>query len=104
APSRNWLLNITQREEMQALIEKAPDDELVVGVLGPRAANAAAPTTYNYIVSALRIVLRSKDLARFRINRQTAQRALRIEPSRRAELVRGIADLVKRRNLMGPAF
>jgi hypothetical protein len=102
--SRKWLLTITQREEMQSLIENAPDDELVVGVLGPRRDNAVAPTTYNYIVSALRIVLRSKDLARFRINRQAAQRALRIEPGRRADLIKGIADVVKKRKLVGAAF
>src|SRR5882724_2861274 len=95
--SRTWLRGITQREEMQSLIEKAPDDELVVGVL-------SGPTTYNYIASALRKVLRSKDLARFGINRQTAQRALRIEPARRAELIKGIADVVKQRKLVGSAF
>jgi hypothetical protein len=95
--NRKWLLGITQREEMQALIEKAPDDELVVGVL-------SSPTTYAYITSALRIVLRSKDLARFRVDRKVAQRALRIEPGKRAALVKGIAEIIKARRLVGPAF
>jgi len=97
ADMRKWLMSISQREEMQAMIEKAPDDELVVGVL-------SAPTTYSYIASALRIVLRSKDLARFRIDRKAAQKALRIEPGRRADLITGIANIIKARKVVGTAF
>jgi hypothetical protein len=83
---------------MQALIEKAPDDELVVSVMAGR------PPAYDYIVSALKIVLRTKDLARFKISRQRAQKALRIEPQSRSDLVKAISKLLKDRGLFQPAF
>lgn len=96
--SRAWLLGVTQREEMQSLIEKAPDDELVVSVMAGR------PPAYDYIVSALKIVLRTKDLARFKISRQRAQKALRIEPQSRSDLVKAISNRLKGLGLVQTAF
>lgn len=98
ADSRTWLMGITQREEMQALIAKAPDDELVVSVMAGR------PPAYDYVVSALKIVLRTKDLARFKISRKEAQKALRIEPQKRSDLVKAISKLLKDRGIVGAAF
>lgn len=95
---RARLLNLTKRDEMQALIDKAPDDELVVSV------DAGGPFAYDYPVSALRIVLRTKDLKQFGINRSDAQKALRIEPGARSELVREVANVLKSKKLVGAAF
>ena len=96
--SRAWLMGITQREEMQTIISKAPDDELVVGVMTGR------PPAYSYVLSALKIVLRTKDLRRFKINRQKAQKAVRIEPQSRSQLVKDISALLKQRGLVEAAF
>jgi hypothetical protein len=45
-----------------------------------------------------------KDLKQFGINRSEAQRALRIEPGARSELVKSVAEILKGRKLVGPAF
>ncbi|MBI5421674.1 hypothetical protein HZA44_00885, partial [Candidatus Peregrinibacteria bacterium] len=59
---------------------------------------------YDYIVSALKIVLRTRDLKRFRINRQAAQKALRIAPDRRAELVQKITQVLKGAKFVTQAY
>lgn len=96
--SREWLAGITQRDEMRTMIDKAPDDELVVGVMTGR------PPAYDYIMSALKIVLRTKDLVRFKVSRKDAQKTLRIEPQSRSELVKQISALLKERGLVEQAF
>ena len=94
---RNQLLHLTQREEMQDLISNAPDDELVVWVLAGR-------NEYKYIESALRIILRTEDLKRFRINPKRALNTLQIEPKNRAQLVKSISDLLKQHGYVGNAY
>lgn len=94
---RSQLLNLTQREKMQDLISKAPDDELVVRVLAGR-------NEYQYIVSALRIILRTKDMKRFGIDRGRAMNALRIEPENRAQLLKKISDILKKSKHIGKAY
>jgi hypothetical protein len=79
---RTRLLAITQREEMQDLIGQAPDSELVVGLLSGR-------NEYDYVLSALRIIVRTEDYPRFNVNPRQASNVLHIDPSRRAEHVTG---------------
>ena len=95
---RQRLRAITQRDEMRVLIEKAPDTELVVSVLAGR------PPAYDYVAGSLGIILRTKDLSRFKISRQAAQKVLRIPPDKRAELVREITSALKETNLVTQAF
>jgi Piwi domain len=95
---RPRLRAITQRDEMRVLIEKAPDSELVVSVLAGR------PPAYDYVAGSLGIILRTKDLTRFKISRQAAQKVLRIPPDKRAELVREITTALKETNLVNQAF
>lgn len=61
---RKRLLSIAKRPEMQALIQNADDDEIVVRV------SAGAGREYEYVASALKIVVRTEDFSRFRINSQ----------------------------------
>src|SRR5690606_23955837 len=78
ATERDRLLLLTQREEMQQLIAEAPDDELVVQV------STGRTHPYNYIISALRIVLRTEYFRRFGVDAQEALSALTLEPQLRA--------------------
>lgn len=94
---RKRLLALTQREEMQDIIKRAPEDELVVRVSVDR-------NEYEYVVSALQLVLRTEDFGRFNVNSQQALKALRIEPTLRSQLVKNICDLAKERNLVLNAY
>lgn len=93
---RARLMALTQREDMVALIEEAPDEELVVQVRSGR-------NEYEYVASALGILLRTEDFRRFGISASRALGALRIEPKLRSELVGEVSELLKDNNLVGSA-
>lgn len=97
ASERERLLAVTQREEMQELIAKAPDDELVVKV------SPGYGQPYDYIASALRIVLRMDYLDRFGVSGKKALEALRIDPDRRATMLTEISEVVQQ-NYVDKAF
>ncbi|MBI4298636.1 MAG: hypothetical protein HY666_02640 [Chloroflexi bacterium] len=94
---RERLLALTQREEMQGIIQKTPDDETVVRLL-------SGHNEYEYVVSALRIIVRMEDLRRFRLSSQQALKGLRSEPGVRSNLIKPISDLVKDAGLVSNAF
>lgn len=94
---RKRLSTITQREEMREIIESASDDELVVRVLAGR-------NEYEYVASALRIVVKMEHFKRFGVNAQDVLKALRMEPPTRAHLVREISTIAKERALIGDAY
>lgn len=94
---RRRLLAITQREEMREIIESASEDELVVRVLSGR-------NEYEYVASALRIIVKTEHFKRFGINAQDVLKVLRIEPANRAHLVKQISDIGKARRLIGDAY
>lgn len=98
AKNRERLLAITQREEMQQIIQQGADTELVVQVY----AGGAHP--YDYAASALRIVLRMADLKRFGISGQQALKLMRLEPSVRVEMLKKIGKLAKDRGLIQTGF
>ncbi|MGQ9744349.1 MAG: Piwi domain-containing protein [Candidatus Bathycorpusculaceae bacterium] len=85
---RTRLLALTQEEDMQSLIENAPDDEIVVRVRAGR-------SEYDYPVSTLRIIVRNEDFHRFNVDSQKALKALRIEPQLRSHLIKEIASIVQ---------
>lgn len=95
---RKRLLSIAKRPEMQALIQNADDDEIVVRV------SAGAGREYEYVASALKIVVRTEDFSRFQINSQQALQTLRMEPRRRSDIVKEIASLAKERGLVDNAL
>lgn len=85
---RDHLLSLTQREDMRRLIERAPDTEPVVRVHTKR-------TDYEYIASALRMIVRLEDCDRFGIDSRQAAQALRIAPQDRADLVAKVSQIAK---------
>ena len=94
---RKRLLALTRRPEMYDVITRASADEPVVSVLSGR-------IEYDYVVSALGIIVRNEDFRRFKINSQQALKALRIDPEVRSRLIKPIADLAKQRNLLLEAY
>jgi len=86
---RTRLLALSSREEVIKLIMAAPDNQLVVSVLAGR-------TTYDYIASALRIIVRTEDYPRFKINSREALKAMKISPPDRTTIISGVAELVKK--------
>jgi len=98
AENRERLLAITQREEMQQIIQKGDDAEPVVQVY----AGGAHP--YDYAASALRIVLRTADLKRFGISGQKALKLMRLEPGVRVEMLKKISKLAQDSGLIQTGF
>jgi hypothetical protein len=90
---RSRLLAFTEREEMQEIIENAPDDEPVVSIKAGR-------QVYDYPVSSLQIIVRTMDYGRFSINAKKALQLLRIEPGQRSKFVGEIAAVAKKANLI----
>jgi len=92
---RTRLLSLTKKTESKVLIANAPDNELVVSV---------GKSRYDYLASALKIVLRSADYQRFGIDSQKALNILKIEPKLRSEIVSSIAEIAKQRNFIQNAY
>ena len=89
---RTRLLNLTQEEETQELLRSAPDEEIVVRV-------ASGRNEYDYAASALRIILRTSDFARFRSGLPTS-RPFVWPQSKELSIVNEIADLAKSNRLI----
>ena len=85
---------------MQTLIANAEDNEPVV-----RVQVGWAAMQYEYVLSALRVIVRTADFSRFRINPQRALKALRLSPEFRAlQLIKPIADLAKRQQWLTDGY
>ena len=87
--TRARLLAFKPPAEMKQLIERAPNDELVVKVAGK----------YDYAVSALKIKIHNADYARFKINEK-----LQIEAAQRVEYIKSIFSIIKKSRLVGSAY
>jgi hypothetical protein len=94
---RKRLLATTRREEMQEIIQKASDDELVVRVLAGR-------NEYDYVASALRIIVKLEHCKRFGVDAREVQRALLLEPGRRAQFIKEISAILKESGLIADAY
>lgn len=92
---RQHLLDIAQRASSKNLIEKADSGELVVRV---------GHGEYEYLISALRIVVFTKHYKRFGINTRDAQKNTWIAPSLRFELVEKVAAIARATGLIGDAL
>jgi hypothetical protein len=87
AQERKRLVSITQREEMQAILSKSADSDLVVKVSNGR-------SEYDYAIGALRIILYLEYLHKFNISSRKALAALKIEPQLRAEMVKDVSRIL----------
>jgi len=94
---RKRLLAITKREEMRKIIESASDNETVVRVLAGR-------NEYEYVASALRIIVRTEHFKRFGVSAQDVLKVLRIEPNKRAHIVQQISKIGKENHLIEDAY
>jgi hypothetical protein len=94
---RDRLLNLTQREAMRELLRAAPADDLVVKV-------KSGQNEYDYVASALHVMIGIDNSQDFGISPQQAAKALRLKPAQRAQIIRQIADIAKRAQLVRNAY
>lgn len=91
---RTRLLSYTKRDPMIAILQNAPDDELVVKV------KPVSNDGYDYPVSALQLVIRTKDYERLAIDGQAVLSELQIKPDQRSRLVGEVAQILRTRDLL----
>jgi len=94
---RERLLTLTQREESRAIIRRAADNEPVVHVRMGR-------NEYDFVASALGIVVRTADYAKFGVDATRATNALRLSPQARLDIIAKIARIVRGRKVVGAAY
>lgn len=92
---RQDLLDIAQREGSKQLIQKAEKGEYIVRI---------GYNEYEYVLSALRIVVFTKHYQRYGIDTKKAQNATWIVPSERAALVKKISELGRANGIIGKTF
>lgn len=73
------LLSLTSKPEMEVILQRAPDQELVVEV-------SAGKNSYEYTLSALQIIVRSPDYKRLELDSRVIQKHLRIAPNIRSSI------------------
>ncbi|MHA2246062.1 MAG: Piwi domain-containing protein [Candidatus Hodarchaeales archaeon] len=74
------LLSLTSRPEMEAILQRAPAQELVAEV-------SSGQNSYEYPLSALQIIVHSSDYQRLELDSRLIQRHLRISPTIRSSIV-----------------
>jgi hypothetical protein len=94
---RERLLGLTQREAMREWLQMAPADDVVVRV-------ASGQNEYDYVASALHILVGLENAADFGLDPQQAAKALRLKPAQRAQMIKIIADIAKREQLIRNAY
>lgn len=90
---REWLLAKSKDETTRNFIKRAPDNELTVKI-------ATRTSQYVYIASMLRPIVRMGDLQRFGVNPRQVAKALKLDPMVRFNLVREIAAIGKKHNII----
>jgi hypothetical protein len=94
---RERLLGLTKRDVMQRLLRESSDDSLVLRV-------GSSAGDYDYVATALNILLGPNDYSRFDIFEPAASKAMRLRPDIRAQLVRNMSEVLKKRKLIGNAY
>ncbi len=94
---RERLLALTQREESKAIIQRAADTELVVHVRMGRNA-------YDFVASALSIVVNTASYAKFGVDAKQATNALRLSPQARLDILVRIGRIFMSRKVVGTAY
>ncbi|MGQ9847913.1 MAG: hypothetical protein ACUVQP_10515, partial [Bacteroidales bacterium] len=90
---REWLLAKSKDETTRNFIKRAPDNELTVKI-------STRTSQYVYIASMLRPIVRMGDLQRFGVNPRQVAKALKLDPMVRFNLVREIAAIGKKHNII----
>lgn len=94
---RDWLLSRSTDETTRNLIQRAPDNELTVKI-------ETRTSKYIYIASMLRPIVRMGDLNRFGVNPRQVSKSLRLDPAIRYNLVREIAAIGKKHDIISDSF
>ena len=97
ASERARLLSLTQREEMQNILTKSHDTDLVLTISNGR-------NDYDYAIGALRIILYTEYLHRFGISSKKALAALKIEPELRSAIVKDVAAVMTETGYIDRAY
>jgi hypothetical protein len=92
---RQALIDIAKRDGSKQIIQKAAKGELVVKV---------GHSEYEYVISALRIIVFPKYYKRFGIDTRKAQAATWITPKERAGLVNKVSNIARSRGLIGDTY
>lgn len=94
---RERLLALTQRDESRAIIQRAADNEPVVHVRMGRNA-------YDFVASALGIVVSTATYARFGVDAKQATSALRLSPQERLKILVSLGRIFTGRKVVGTAY
>lgn len=93
--TRQDLIDIAQREASKTLIKNAAPNEYVVRV---------GHNEYEYVASALQIIVFPKHYKRFGIDTRKAQRTTWISPPERAQLVKKVSSIARKHKLIGDTY
>ncbi len=94
---RDRLIQLSQRQAMRDLLRDAPDDTLVLRI-------ESKGEDYDYAVTVLNLLVTYDNVKRFDVIPDQVERALQINPSLRAQLVKVAADIAKAANLLNSAY
>jgi hypothetical protein len=97
AEHRERLLQLTKRSIMQEILRSTADDTDVFQV-------ESGHNLYDYVATALQIVLYPQLYQRFNIDAELASKALSLAPASRAQMVRMVSDVLKQGGLIGNAY
>ncbi|MFW9994819.1 MAG: Piwi domain-containing protein [Candidatus Odinarchaeota archaeon] len=94
---RKRLVSVAKHEKTRKKLQEAPDDELVVTVLMNR-------RKYDYLISALNIIVSPADYRRFHINGREALKIMKIPPVTRLSMISHITSPLLASNIILPAY
>jgi hypothetical protein len=94
---RERLIGLSQRQAMRDLLRDAPDDTLVLRI-------ESKGEQYDYAASALHLLVTYDTVKRFDVIPDQVERALQINPSLRAQMVKVAADIAKAADLLNSAY
>lgn len=94
---RQRLIQLTQRAAMRDRLASATDQEWVVRV-------RSGGNEYDYIGSALQLVVTLDTASRFDVIAGQVDKALHLKPAVRAQLVKSASDVLKQAGLIGAAY
>lgn len=94
---RERLIGLSQRQAMRDLLRDAPDDTLVLRI-------ESKGEHYDYAASALHLLVTYDTVKRFDVIPDQVERALQINPSLRAQMVKVAADIAKNADLLNSAY
>jgi hypothetical protein len=97
ADERARLMGDLPRHLRQEVIERAPDDELVIRVRAGR-------REYDYLAGGVKLVVRLSQLGRFDVDAKRAIQTLQMDPATRAKQVSVVSQVAKQAEILGNGY